>query len=118
MSSLQNQFTFSYAMSANQADYNPISAWAGRFAPYRCLVSVLFRATTAGVRLVLSSGTRAIQPRSPVQGGGTAGTTPSPLNTTPVQFVAEPGEEIQPLLTEVLGGTPTVDGIVSWEVVA
>lgn len=112
---MQNQFTFSTAMTASQADLNPISSWAGRFPQARALVTVLFRATTAGVRLVLSSGTRAIQPRSPVQSGGTAGVTPSTLNTNPIQYIAEPGEEIMPLLTEVLAGTPTVDGTVSWE---
>lgn len=114
----QNQFQVSTAMTANQTDVNPISTWAGRFAPALVLVTIFVNATTAGVRLVLNSGTRSIQPRSQVQGGGTAGTLPNPLGTTAITFVAFPGEEIMPLLTETLGGTPTFNFVISWEQIA
>jgi hypothetical protein len=115
---MQNQFQISQAMTANQADLNLISTWAGRFAPAMVLVTILINATTAGVRLDLKCGTRSIQPRGQVQGGGTAGTMPNPLGTAAIQFYAYPGEEIQPLLYETLGGTPTVNLVIQWEQVA
>lgn len=114
---MQNQFIASQAMTASQSGLNLISTWAGRFCPATVLVTLLIRATTVNVRLVLNCGTRSIQPESPVQGGGTAGTTPSPLNTTAIQFIGYPGEEIMPLLREVAAGTPTVDLLISWEVI-
>lgn len=114
---MTNTFQNSTALTASQADFNPISTWTGRFPPYRVLVTILVNATTAGVRLVLGAGQRAIQPRSQVQSGGTAGVLPNPLGTAPIQFLAEAGEEIQPLFTEVLGGTPTVNFVITWEAV-
>lgn len=117
MSALQNQFQVSTALVASSQDTNLISNWAGRFAPFRVLVTILINATTAGVRMVVSSGTRAMVPKSQVQGGGTAGTLPSSQNATPIQFVAEPGEEIQLLVTEVLAGTPTCNLAISWEAI-
>lgn len=114
---MQNQFQVSTAMTANQADVNPISTWAGRFAPATALVTILVNATTTGVRLVLQSGTRVIQQKGQVQGGGTAGVQPAPLNTPAITFLAYAGEEIMPLLTEVSAGTPTFNFLVSWELV-
>ena len=48
----------------------------------------------------------------PVQGGGTAGVTPSELNTTPIAFLAAAGDRLKMVIDEVLAGTPTVDGVV------
>jgi len=53
--------------------------------------------------------------RAPVQSGGTAGVTPSELNTPAFEFVADYNDPILPLFDEVLAGTPTLDGIVSIE---
>lgn len=114
---MQNQFIFSQVFTANQKGVNPISTWAGRFLPGRAMVRILVRSTTAGNQLTLNSGTRSISPKGPVQGGGTAGTTPSELNTPPIEWIGLPGEEIMPLLDETLGGTPTVDGLVQWSLI-
>jgi len=46
-----------------------------------------------------------------VQGGGTAGTTPSELNTPAISFQAAAGDRLKLVIDEVAGGTPTVDGI-------
>lgn len=116
MTALQNQFQVSVALTASQQDLNLVSVWAGRFPGFRVLVTILINATTAGVRMVVSSGTEAMVPKSQVQGGGTAGVLPSSLNATPIQFVCD-GAEIQVLVTEVLAGTPTVNLAISWEAV-
>jgi hypothetical protein len=72
---------------------------------------LLIRATTNGVRLTIFSASETIQERTPVQGGGTAGVTPSELNTPAVSFIAPGGDRLKLVLDEVLAGTPTVDGV-------
>jgi len=114
---MQNTFIASQVFTANQKGVNPISTWAGRFLPGKAMVRLLARSTTAGNQLTLNSGTRSIQPKSPVQSGGTAGVTPSELNTTPIEWIGFPGEEIMPLFDEVLGGTPTVDLVIMWTLI-
>lgn len=104
--------TFSQAMTANQLGLNPFSGWQYEYLPWRGVVKILVRATTTGVRHTVYSGSQTIHERSPVQGGGTAGVTPSELNTSPLTFIAQPGDRLKMLLDEVAGGTPTVDLIV------
>lgn len=103
---------FSQALTALQSGVNPLSGWAYEFLPWPAYVRIYMRATTTGARATIKTGSQEIQPRSPIQGGGTAGTTPSPLNTPVCEFVASPGDRLAILLDEVASGTPTVDGIV------
>lgn len=103
-------FIWSQALTANQQGFDPLTTWQFRYAPYRCAVTVFVRATTTGVRLTGTSGSQTIKQRSPVQGGGTGGVTPTVFTTTPVQWIAEAGDLISLVHDEVLGGTPTVDG--------
>jgi hypothetical protein len=113
------QFQITQALTANQADVNPLTTWAGRICPGQMSqYTFLVDATTAGVRIQISSGGRAIWPKSQVKGGGTAGTIPAALSTTPITFNAYSNEEIQLLLTETLGGTPSVNILGSYEVIA
>lgn len=106
---------FSNAMTANQLGLNPISGWQFEYVPWPAAVSLLVRSTTVGVRQTIYSGSTTIQERSPVQGGGTAGVTPSELNTTATTWIASPGDRLKLQLDEVAGGTPTVDGIIRIE---
>lgn len=102
----------SQALTANQRGFNLFDKWQYEFAPYPCTVKVLARATTAGVVMSLYSGSETIQERSPIQGGGTAGTTPSELNTAPQIWRAAAGDRLKTAIDEVLGGTPTVDAMI------
>lgn len=108
------QLPFSQALTANQTGFNPLSSigWAYEFLPFNAHVQVLARATTTGTRLTVKRGATEVQPKSPIQGGGTAGVTPSPLNTPVMEFVAAAGDRLALLIDEVAGGTPTVDGLV------
>lgn len=106
---------FSQALTANQVGARPLATWRYRRVPYPAQVTVLLRATTVGTRVDLMAGTSEIVQRSPIQGGGTAGVTPSPLNTPVIQFFAQPGDEVDLALDEVAAGTPTVDGWVNIE---
>jgi hypothetical protein len=106
---------FSQALTANQVAFRPLQFWRFRRLPYPAQVTVLLRATTVGARFTMMAGTTEITQRSPVQGGGTAGVTPTPLNTPVLQFTGEPGDEIDLSIDEVAAGTPTVDGWVNIE---
>src|SRR5438876_7845768 len=103
---------WSQALTANQRGFNPLAGWQYEYIPYASMVTLLQRATTAGVLETVYSGSETIKERSPVQGGGTAGVTPSALNTSPTNWIASGGDRIKVLDDEVLGGTPTVDGII------
>jgi hypothetical protein len=62
--------------------------------------------------MTIFSGSETIQERVPVQGGGTAGSTPTEFTTPPVSFQAAVGDRFKLVIDETLGGTPTVDGFV------
>lgn len=106
------QFPYSQALTANQLGFDPLTNWQYRYMPWDAYVKLLVRATTVGVRLTVYSGSTTIQQRAPVQGGGTAGTTPSELNTAPIEWIAQAGDIILLQHDEVLAGTPTVDGLI------
>jgi len=106
------QFPFSQALTANQLGFNPLSGWQYEWTPYPCAIILLIRSTGVSARLTIYSGSETVQERTPIQGGGTAGTTPSELNTTPVSFIAPGGDRLKLVIDEVGGLTPTVDGVV------
>lgn len=105
-------FPWSTALVASSTDNRPLANWQFRRLPYRALVTILQRATTTGVRCTISTGSTVIQQRAPVQGGGTAGTTPSALNTPAVEFIGDAGDEVVISNDEVAAGAPTVDGYI------
>ena len=107
---------FSQALTANQLGFNPLDGWQYEYIPAAwpagAAVKLLVRSTTTGARMTIYSGSQTIQERSPVQGGGTAGVTPSELNTAPQIFVAAPGDRLKLSIDEVAAGTPTIDGMI------
>jgi hypothetical protein len=105
------QFIFSTAMSANQLGLNPLSGWQYEYLPWPAQVILLSRSTTTGNRITIFSGSETIRERTPMQGGGTAGVTPSELNTPADAWQAAAGDRLKLVIDEVSGGTPTVDGI-------
>jgi len=111
--------TFSQALTANQLGYNPLDGWQFETIPYQYVrgaaVKLLVNCTDANARITVYSGSQTIQERSPVQGGGTAGTLPAELNTPPLVFLAGPGDRLKLAIDEVAGGTPTVNGVVVLE---
>ncbi len=106
------QFPFSQALTANQLGFNPLSGWQYEWTPYPVSIILLIRATGNSVKLTIFSGSDTIQERTPVQGGGTAGVTPSELNTPAVSFMAPGGDRLKLVIDETGGLTPTVDGVV------
>ncbi len=110
------QLAFSRSVAAGATD-NVLSAlaWQWEYSPGMSAVRVLLRTTAVGVTFRISSGARVIQESSPVQSGGTAGVTPSELNTTPVEFLAIGGERLKLEVTNTTAGALTVDGLVQLE---
>lgn len=106
------QLTFSNAMTANQLGYNPLSGWQFEYLPWPAAVKILVRGTDVNTRITVYSGSQTIQERSPIQGGGTAGTTPTDFTTTPIVFMGAAGDRLKLAIDEVAAGTPTVDGVI------
>ena len=111
----------SVALTASQVGLNPLTNWQYEYVPMAYLrgaaVSILFRTTGAAgtVLMAVSAGSQTIQERAPMQVGGTAGVTPSPLNTAPLTFIAQPGDRLKVTIDETAAATPTVDGLVTIE---
>jgi len=112
-------FIWSDALTANQLGQAPIAGWQFERVPSAFVngayLAVLQRATTTGVRASIFSGSQNIFQRTPVPGGGTAGATPVLFNTPVIDWQATPDDLLSILNDEVLGGTPTVDGIITIE---
>jgi hypothetical protein len=108
------QLVFSTAFTANQLNVNPIAnaAWQYEFLPWPAQVILLLRSTDVNLRATVYSGSETIQERSPVQAGGTAGVTPSELNTPAISFIAAAGDRLKITVDNVGAGTPQLDGIV------
>ncbi len=106
------QLVFSQALTANQLGFNPLSGWQYEYLPWPGQIILLVRATDVNERMTVYSGSETIQERSPVQGGGTAGTTPSELNTPAVSWLAAAGDRLKVVIDNTTAGTPTVDGVI------
>ncbi len=106
------QLNFSQALTANQLGFNPISGWQYEYLPWPAQIILLVRATDINERMTVYSGSETIMERSPVQGGGTAGTTPSELNTPAVAWIGAAGDRVKVVIDNTTAGTPTVDGII------
>lgn len=106
------QLNFSQALTANQLGFNPISGWQYEYLPWPARCLLLVRATDVNERMTVYSGSETIMERSPVQGGGTSGVTPSELNTPAVSWLGAAGDRVKVVIDNTTAGTPTVDGII------
>jgi len=104
-------FIFSTAFTAN-GSLTPLTGWQYVYLPWPAEVTVLARATAVGCVATYTSGSETIVEESPVQAGGTAGVTPSPLNTPTIGWQAAAGDLLKLNFRETLGATPTLDGII------
>lgn len=114
-------FAWSQALTANQLGFNPLTDWQFERVPSAFLggayIAVLQRTTAAAgtVRQSIFSGSQNIVQRSVMQVGGTAGVTPTPLNTPVIDFQAQPDDKLTIEDDETAAATPTVDGIITIE---
>jgi hypothetical protein len=108
--------SFSRSVAAGATDF-PLAAlaWAYEQAPWPAAVRVLLRTTATGVVARIMSGSETIQDETPIQSGGTAGVTPSMLNTTPTEFVAGAGDRLAVAIRNTTAGALTIDGLIQVE---
>ena len=106
------QLVFSTSLAANQLGATPISGWQYEYLPWPANVLALLRTTAVGINATVYSGSETIQERSPVQSGGTAGVTPSELNTPAIAWQAAAGDRVKILLDNTTAGALTVDGVI------
>ena len=106
------QLNFSQALTANQLGFNPLSGWQYEYLPWPAHILLLLRGTDVNGRVTVYSGSETIQERSAIQAGGTAGVTPSELNTPAISWLAAAGDRLKAVIDNAGGGTPTIDGII------
>jgi hypothetical protein len=105
--------SFIYTQSvAAGAVFNPLSGWQYQYLPWPAEVNVLSRASAVGMTQVYTSGSETIVEESPVQAGGTAGVTPSPLNTPVQGWHAAAGDLLKLNFRNTSGGAVVIDGII------
>lgn len=106
-------FIWSQSIAAG-ATFAPLAGWAYEFAPRPGVVKYIHRATAVGLVATITSGSDELMQESPVQAGGTAGTTPSELNTAPIVDAVNAGDRQQVRYRNPTGGAITVDGIIDY----
>ena len=106
------QLPFSTSLAANQLGVNPILGWQYEYLPYPSSVILLIRASAVGLLATVYSGSETIQERAVVQAGGTAGVTPSELNTAPVAWAGAGGDRLKVVVDNTTAGSVTIDGLI------
>jgi hypothetical protein len=86
-----------------------------RVKQYDRVVALGLIATTAGVQVTISAGSRLITPLSPITSGATINIYPKIPDDIQFEFEVGAGEEISIDLNETLGGTPSVMAIIQAE---
>lgn len=105
-------FPFSSAVLTG-ATYLPLDGWQYEFAPFNGAVELIIRSTLVSATVQLTAGGDTIQESSPIQSGGTAGVTPSALNTPVVVGRVKKGDRIKVRVFNGNAATVTIDGIVT-----
>jgi len=109
------QLKWSRAVLTGASD-SPISAqvppWQYEFLPWPAEVVLMQRSTLVSGLESVFSGSETIAQEQPIQAGGVAGTTPSPLNTTPLTFFGSAGDRLMVVNRNTNAGTITIDGII------
>ena len=104
-------FIYSQSVAAG-AVFNPLVGWQYQYLPWPSEVNVLSRAAAVGMTQVFTSGSETIVEESPVQAGGTAGVTPSSLNTPVQGWHAAAGDLLKLNYRNTTGAAVVVDGII------
>jgi hypothetical protein len=103
-------FRFSSVIGASVLDTRPLAGWQYRRVPFRAYCRLLLRSTVADSKATVYSGSDTIEQRQPIQAGGTAGTTPTTLNTPQTEWIAMPGDELIVSLDTITAAT--IDGVI------
>ncbi len=105
------KFDFSQLIAAG-ATFNPLTDYQYETPDVPVMIELLERATAVGLVSAISSAGDTIKQEGPVQAGGTAGTTPSRLNTEPITGKGQQFQKIRIAYRNPTGAGITVDGTV------
>jgi hypothetical protein len=105
------QLNISQSIAAG-AVANIITGWQYEYLPWPARIKMLIRAPVATLKLTVFSGSETIMEESPIQSGGTAGVTPSELNTAPIVWDAPAGDRLKLNVRSTDAGAQTVDAII------
>lgn len=105
-------FPFSQLIAAG-ATFDALTTWKYETPDRACMVELFERATAVGLLSRFSSAGQDIKQDSNVQSGGTAGVTPSRLNTDPYTGDAPANQKLSAFYRNPTGGGITVDGLVN-----
>ena len=94
------------------ATFNPLTDWQYETPDFDGMIEVFSRATATGLVETISSAGDTLKQESPVQAGGTAGTTPSRLNTEPVVGRATRNSKVRIGYRNPTAGAITIDGLI------
>ena len=104
-------FPFTFAVPVG-GTFLPLNTWQYETPDVPCMVQLLERATAVGLLSFMTSGGDTIKQEGNVQAGGTAGTTPSDLNTRPITGKANPNKKLLLQYRNPTGGIITIDGVI------
>jgi len=104
-------FTFTQSVAAN-ATFEPLTGWQYVYLPWPAEVTVMARAAAVDMVRTYTSGSETIVEESPVQAGGTAGVTPSALNTPVEGWHAAAGDLLKLRYRNTTGSAIALDGII------
>lgn len=107
-------FTWSQSVAAG-ATYLPLDGWQYEFVPRGGRIDIYQRATAVGCVATITSGSDTLQEEAPIQAGGTAGVTPSALNTQPVSDFVAAGDRLKIRDRNTTAGAITIDGMIVYE---
>jgi hypothetical protein len=107
----------STSIAAGAVNVNIFQGWQYEYLPWPARLKLIARTpnpTTAGdfMQMTVFSGSETIQEESNIQAGGTAGVTPSELNTPPVVWDAPAGDRIKVQCRSTDTAALTVDAII------
>lgn len=104
-------FAATGAIAAGNNAY-PLANWQYRQPNFAGVLEILVNATASGLIHSLTTGAESIvPPRTPVSGGGAAGTLPARINTEAIADGILPGEEIVHLIENPTAGSITYNAV-------
>ena len=95
------------------ATFEPLTGWQYEYSPWGGHIEIVHDTVGAGgVVATISSGSDTLQERSPVSGGGAAGSLPSALNQLPISDDIAAGDRLKIFYENTSGAAIVCNGTI------